>query len=136
MPKRIAPLTDTKVRTVKPTEKSQKLFDGGGFFLLVTPSGGKLWNFKYRFDGKEKKVALGAYPDLSLAEARRKRDCARNLLANGFDPSDTKKAQKAAGTQVTETFEIIAREWHTKFAPNWVEQPWQRGGSEPTCSTG
>ncbi len=121
MPKRIAPLTDTKVRTVKPTEKPQKLFDGGGLFLLVTPSGGKLWNFKYRFDGKEKKVALGAYPDLSLAEARRKRDSARNLLANGVDPSDTKKAQKAAGTEETETFEIIAREWHAKFAPNWVE---------------
>lgn len=59
MPKRIAPLTDTKVRTVKPGKKSKKLFDGGGVFLLVTPSGGKLWNFKYRFEGKEKKLSFG-----------------------------------------------------------------------------
>jgi len=67
MPKRIAPLTDTKVRTVKPGKKPKKLFDGGGLFLLVTPSGGKLWNFKYRFEGKEKKLSFGVYPDISLA---------------------------------------------------------------------
>ena len=121
MPKRIAPLTDTKVRTVKPTEKPQKLFDGGGLFLLVTPTGGKLWNLKYRIDGKENRIALGAYPAVSLAEARQKRDQARALLAKGVAPSDTKKAQKAAATQETETFEVIAREWHAKFSPNWVE---------------
>ncbi|MHB1350046.1 MAG: tyrosine-type recombinase/integrase [Desulfobulbaceae bacterium] len=120
MPKRIAPLTETKVRTVKPTEKSQKLFDGWGLYLLVTPTGGKLWNLKYRFEGKEKKLSLGAYPDVSLAEARLKRDHARTLLANGADPSDTKKAQKAAGAEETETFEIIAREWHAKFSPSWA----------------
>lgn len=74
MPRRIAPLTDTKVRTVKPTKKPQKLFDGGGLFLLVTPVGGKLWNFKYRFEGKEKKLVFGAYPDISLAETRQKRE--------------------------------------------------------------
>ncbi|MBI5557215.1 MAG: integrase arm-type DNA-binding domain-containing protein [Deltaproteobacteria bacterium] len=119
MPKRIAPLTDTKVRTVKPTEKPQKLFDGGGLFLLVTPTGGKLWNLKYRINGKESRIALGAYPDVSLAEARQKRDQARALLVNGVSPSDTKKAQKAADTQETETFEVIAREWHAKFAPSW-----------------
>ena len=113
-------LIDTKVRTVKPTQKPKKNFDGGGLFLLVTPAGGKLWNFKYRFDGKEKKLAFGAYPDISLAEARQKREQARSLLANGADPSVTKKAQKAANTQETETFEIVAREWHTKFAPSWA----------------
>jgi len=120
MPKRIAPLTDTKVRTIKPTKKPLKLFDGGGLFLLVTPTGGKLWNFKYRFEGKEKKLAFGGYPDVSLLEARQKRDQARGLLANGVDPSDTKKAQKAAGAQETETFEIIAREWYAKFSPSWA----------------
>jgi len=62
MPKRIAPLTDTKVRTFKPAKKPQKLFDGGGLFLLVTPSGGKLWNFKYRFEGKEKKTFFRSIP--------------------------------------------------------------------------
>jgi hypothetical protein len=120
MPKRIVPLTDIKVRTIKPTEKPLKLFDGGGLFLLVTPTGGKLWNFKYRFDGKEKKLSLGCYPDVSLVEARQKRDQARVFLANGVDPSDTKKAQKAADTQETETFEVIAREWHAKFSPSWA----------------
>ncbi|MHB8790376.1 MAG: tyrosine-type recombinase/integrase [Desulfobulbaceae bacterium] len=120
MPRRIAPLTDTKVRTVKATEKSQKLFDGWGLYLLVTPTGGKLWNLKYRFEGKEKKLSLGAYPDISLAEARQRRDQARTLLANGADPGDTKKAQKAAGVEETETFEVIAREWHAKFTPSWA----------------
>jgi integrase len=120
MPRRIAPLTDTKVRTVKPTEKSQKLFDGWGLYLLVTPTGGKLWNLKYRFEGKEKKLSLGVYPDISLAEARQRRDQARTLLANGADPGDTRKAQKAAGVEETETFEVIAREWHAKFTPSWA----------------
>ncbi len=120
MPKRITPLTDTKVRTIKPTEKPQKLFDGGGLFLLVTPTGGKLWRLKYRFGGTEKLLALGAYPQISLADARQKRDQAGALVLNGVDPSDTKKAQKAAGSQETETFEVIAREWHTRFSPAWA----------------
>jgi integrase len=120
MPKRITPLTDAKVRTIKPAEKPQKLFDGGGLFLLVTPTGGKLWRLKYRFGGIEKLLAIGAYPQTSLAEARQKRDQASALILNGVDPSDTKKAQKAAGAQETETFEVIAREWHTKFSSSWA----------------
>ncbi|PIU53522.1 MAG: integrase [Deltaproteobacteria bacterium CG07_land_8_20_14_0_80_60_11] len=120
MPKRIAPLTDTKVRTTKPTEKPQKLFDGGGLFLLVTPTGGRLWRFKYRFGGSEKSLSIGTYPETSLAEARQRRDQASALLANGIDPSETKKAQKAAGNQETETFEIIAREWYAKFSLSWA----------------
>jgi integrase len=120
MPKRIAPLTDTKVRTTKPTEKPQKLFDGGGLFLLVSPTGGKLWRFKYRFGGSEKLLCLGTYPETSLPEARQRRDQARALLANGIDPIQTKKAQKGARNQETETFEIIAREWYAKFSPSWA----------------
>ncbi len=120
MPKRIAPLTDTKARTTKPTEKPQKLFDGGGLFLLVTPTGGRLWRFKYRFGGSEKLLSIGTYPETSLAEARQRRDQASALLSNGIDPSETKKAQKAAGNQETETFEIIAREWYAKFSPSWA----------------
>ena len=120
MPKRIAPLTDTKVRTTKPTEKPQKLFYGGGLFLLVTPTGGRLWRFKYRFGGSEKLLSIGTYPETSLAEARQRRDQASALLAKGIDPSETKKAQKAAGNQETETFEIIAREWYAKFSPSWA----------------
>ena len=120
MPKRITPLTDTKVRTIKPAEKPKKLFDGGGLFLLVTPTGGKLWRLKYRFGGIEKLLALGAYPQTSLADARQKRDDARALMLNGVDPRDIKKAQKAAGAQENETFEVIAREWHTKFSASWA----------------
>lgn len=120
MPKRITPLTDTTVRTIKPAEKPKKLFDGGGLFLLVTPTGGKLWRLKYRFGGIEKLLALGAYPQTSLADARQKRDQASALMLNGVDPRDIKKAQKAAGAQENETFEVIAREWHTKFSASWA----------------
>ena len=71
MPKRITPLSEVKIRTTKPGKNPYKLFDGGGLFLLVTPSGGKLWNFKYRFDNKEKKLALGPYPEFSLSNTSR-----------------------------------------------------------------
>ena len=121
MPKRIAPLTDTKVKKIKLDGKPRKLFDGGGLFLLVTPSGGKLWRLKYRFGGTEKLLTVGTYPQTSLAEARQKRDDARVLLEKGIDPGDTKKAQKAAEVQETETFEVIAREWHTKFSLSWAQ---------------
>ena len=120
MPKRITPLSDTKIRAIKRAEKPQKFFDGGGLFLFVTPTGGKLWRLKYRFGGMEKLSSLGAYPQISLAEARQKRDQALAMIANGVDPGETKKAQKAAGTEETETFEVIAREWHTKFSPSWA----------------
>ncbi|HHO48643.1 MAG TPA: DUF4102 domain-containing protein, partial [Desulfobacteraceae bacterium] len=119
--RRITPLIDTKVRTVKPAKKPLKLFDGGGLFLLVTHPGGKLWNFKYRFEDKEIKLSFGSYPEISLAEARQKRDLARNLLAKGADPGVIKKVQKETGLQETETFEIVARDWHTKFSPSWAE---------------
>jgi integrase len=120
MPKRITPISEVKVRTSKPREAAYKIFDGGGLFLLVTPSGGKLWHFKYRFDMKEKKLAFGAYPEISLFDARQRRDEARKQLANGIDPGAVRKAQKQAVTEETETFEVIAREWHTKFTHTWT----------------
>ncbi len=119
MPKRITPLSEVKIRTAKPRKNPYKLFDGGGLFLLVTPSGGKLWHFKYRFDKKEKKLALGTYPEISLADARLRRDEARRQVAHGIDPGALRKAQKQAETEETETFEVIAREWHAKFTPSW-----------------
>ena len=121
MPKRIIPLSDMKVQKAKSKDKTVTLFDGGGLFLMVTPSGGKLWRFKYRFDGKEKKIAFGAYPEISLQDARQKRDEARRLLANNVDPSEIRKAQKQAKTESTETFEIIAREWHGRYTPTWKQ---------------
>jgi integrase len=120
MPKRITPLSEVRVRTAKPQENEYKLFDGGGLFLLVTPSGGKLWHFKYRFDNKEKKLTCGTYPEINLFDARKRRDEARSQLAHGIDPGTIRKAQKQAKTESTETFEIIAREWHGRFTPTWT----------------
>lgn len=121
MPKRIMPLSEAKVRTTKPQEKEYKIFDGDGLYLLVTPKGGKLWRFKYRYDKHEKKLTLGTYPEISLAEARERRDKARKQLAQGIDPGAHRKAQKQAETAETETFEVIAREWFDKFKPSWSE---------------
>ena len=121
MPKRIIPLSDMKIQKVKSKDKPITLFDGGGLFLLVTPSGGKLWRFKYRFNGKEKKLAFGAYPEISLLDARKRRDEARAQIAHGIDPSAIRKAQKQANTEATETFEAIAREWFQTFLNTWKE---------------
>ncbi len=120
MPKRIVPLTDIKIKNVKPQGKPVSLFDGGGLFLLVTPAGGKLWRFKYRYDSKEKLLAVGTYPEISLADARKRRDEARQQLTQGIDPSAVKKAQKQAVAAEQETFEAVAREWHTAFTPSWT----------------
>lgn len=120
MPRQIVPLTDIKIKAAKPTKKPLKLFDGGGLFLLVTPTGGKLWRLKYRFGGTEKLLTLGAYPQTSLTEARQRRTDARSLLDKGVDPGAVKKAQRAAETEDSETFEVIAREWHGKFSPTWA----------------
>ncbi len=121
MPKRITPLSEVKVRNAKSRGNAYKLFDGGGLFLMVTPSSGKLWHFKYRFDEKEKKLAFGTYPEISLADARARRDEARKQIAHGIDPGAVRKAQKQAQTEETETFEVIAREWHMKFKSTWTE---------------
>jgi integrase len=120
MPKRIMPLTDVKIAKAKPQKKPQTMFDGGGLYLLITPTGGKLWRFKYRLEGKGQLLALGAYPEISLADARERRASVRKQIANGIDPASVKKAQKNADTEETETFEVVAREWHTKFTPTWA----------------
>lgn len=121
MPKRIAPLTETKILKTKPKKKQIALFDGGGLFLLVRPNGGKLWRLKYRFQGKEKILALGSYPIVTLKKAREKREQAKRQLDSGIDPGAVRKAQKKAKIEDTETFEVIAREWHERFTPKWTE---------------
>lgn len=106
------PLTDAQVRTTKPIDKPVKMADGGGLFLFVTPAGGKYWRMKYRYNGKEKLLALGVYPEISLSEARLKRDKAKQLLTNGSDPGQVKRAQKAASTERSaNSYEVICREW-------------------------
>ena len=107
-------LTNTTVKNVKPEAKPRKLYDELGLFLQVTPSGGKWWRFKYRFDGKEKLLSLGVYPDVSLSDARDKRDEARKLLAqtSPLDPSNVRKAVKTSRKlSAANSFEVIAREW-------------------------
>jgi len=117
MPKKIIPLSALKIDKAKPQEKEVKLYDGGGLFLLITPSGGKLWNLKYRYGGKEKKLALGAYPIVSLEAARQRREDAKKLPANGVDPGEMKKVLKsAAKDKAANKFEVVAREWHHKFS--------------------
>ena len=101
-------LTDTAIKTAKPAAKPYKLFDERGLYLLVDPRGGRLWRLKYRVDGREKLLAIGAYPDLSLAKARERRDEARRLLTQQIDPGARKKAERIAQA---DTFESIAREW-------------------------
>jgi len=106
------PLTDTEIRRSKPASKPYKLSDSGGLHLLVTPTGGKLWRWKYRCDGAEKLMALGQYPDVALADARVKRDAARKKLAGGIDPMAERKAEKTAVKVATEhTFEKIGELW-------------------------
>ena len=115
------PLTDTAIRKAKPTEKVQRIFDGGGLYLEISPAGGKLWRMKYRHGGKEKRLAFGIYPDTSLASARDKRDAARKLLAADVDPGEHRKAEKAAGDdRAANSFEVVAREWFAKQSPTWV----------------
>lgn len=115
------PLSDTAIRAAKPKEKTYLMTDGEGMYLEITPAGGKWWRFKYRFDGKQKRISLGTYPDTGLKEAREKRQEARRLLATGVDPSENRKAQKAAGSgEVANSFEVIAREWFGRQAPTWV----------------
>lgn len=117
MPKRITPLSDIQVKNAKPQEKDYKLMDGFGLFLLVTPTNGKLWRFDYRYGDKRKVLAFGAYPSITLAEARQRREDAKKLLANGVDPGEMKKALKSTDKDIAaNTFEVIARQWHLKFS--------------------
>ena len=113
-------LTDIKVRTAKPMDKQYKLTDGSGMHLLVHPNGSKYWRLQYRYDGKQKMLALGIYPEITLADARARRDDARKLLANGVDPGDKKKNDKVE-LEEARTFEQLAIEWHATNK-KWSEE--------------
>ena len=114
-------LSDPKVKKAKPEATPYKLSDGGGLFVLVQPNGSKYWRLKYRFGGKEKLLALGVYPDVTLAQARTRRDDARKLLANEVDPGEIKQTQKKQSKIAIEnSFEAIAREWHALNTPRWT----------------
>lgn len=110
-------LADARVRTAKPSGTPYKLSDEKGLHLLVTPSGGKLWRLSYRFGGKQKTLAFGSYPEVTLVRARDKRDEARRLLADGVDPSAKRKAEKVANA---DTFKAFAEEFLTLKSPEWA----------------
>ncbi|KMJ45969.1 integrase [Xenorhabdus khoisanae] len=113
-------LTARQVETVKPQDKDFKLSDGGGLYLLVKTTGSKYWRLKYRIAGKEKLLAIGTFPLITLAEARRKRDEAKKLIAEGIDPNQDKKQKKlAAQGEISNTFESIAREWYEGRKDRW-----------------
>jgi integrase len=115
------PLTDTAIRKARAGTKTQRLFDTGGLYLELSPAGGKWWRQKYRFLHKEKRLAHGTYPDVSLADARDKRDAARKLLAAGIDPGENKKAVKASREErAANSYEVVGREWFDKQKPLWA----------------
>lgn len=114
-------LTDKQIRALAPRDKPYKAADGSGLHLLVNPSGSKLWRFRYEVGGKEKLLALGAYPEVSLAEARAARDTARGERRQGLDPGLQRKLRRAAGeAEAALTFESAARAWHAHRKGGWT----------------
>ena len=112
-------LSATKIRNTRPGKKAIKLYDGRGLYLLITPAGARYWRWKYRWQGKEKLLSLGVYPDVSLAKARDRCQEARTLLSDGVDPSETRHAEKVAASGA-ENFATIAYEWLEKQSKAWV----------------
>jgi integrase len=121
MPKIVSPLTDTQIKNAKAKDKPYKLFDGGGLYLEVSTIGSKLWRMKFKqANGKEGRLAFGSYPEVTLAEAREKRDIAKKQKANGIDPAQAKRIEKQEkATSNANTFEAVAREWHANKLESW-----------------
>jgi integrase len=114
-------LSDAKARNAKPRTKPYKIADGEGLFLLITPAGSKYWRLRYFIAGKEKLLALGVYPEITLADARDRRTQARKVLAVGNDPGEVKReAKRVATLNNTNTFEVVAREWYEKRKHEWA----------------
>jgi len=121
MPKIIPPLVDKTIRSAKPRDKAYKLADGGGLYLEVMPVGTKLWRMKFKqANGKESRLAFGSYPEVSLVDAREKREAARKQLSAGVDPGQAKRIERQQkASAATNTFEAVAREWHTNKLDSW-----------------
>lgn len=116
----VMPLTDTAIRNSKPGPKPTKMSDGGGLYLLLNPNGSRWWRLDYRFLGKRKTLSMGVYPDVSLKDARSRRDDARKLLAAEVDPGENRKAVKASKiAETANSVEIVTREWFAKYSTTW-----------------
>jgi integrase len=114
------PLTDIAIRKAQPSDKPVKLADSAGLYLLLKVNGARAWRFDYRFEGKRKTIGMGAYPEVTLKEARSRRDYARKLLSQGTDPSSERKQVKQAKVaEIENTFEAVARRWWAEHAPTW-----------------
>jgi len=114
------PLTDIAIRNAKPQAKQYKLYDEKGMYVLIKKAG-KYFHLDYRFQGKRKTISLGVYPNVKLSEAREERDKAKKMIANGIDPSQSRKAHKELGFEKAgNSFEFVAREWHAKYSHNWA----------------
>jgi integrase len=114
-------LSKLLIDKTKSGPKTIRLWDGRGMYLEITPKGGKWWRFKYWFDGRERRMSLGVYPNVSLADAREKREEARQKVAAGIDPAELRKAEAIAMVESIEnSFEAIAREWFGLFSKQWV----------------
>ncbi|MBA4359535.1 MAG: integrase [Pseudomonas sp.] len=115
------PLTDTAVRQAKPADKDVTLTDGSGLSLFIATNGTKSWHFRFSWHGKQPRMSLGTYPEITLKEAREKRDQARALVAKGVDPRSQRREEKrAAASGAVKTFEVVANEWHEFKKPRWV----------------
>jgi integrase len=116
------PLTDAAARNAKPAAKTVRMFDRDGLYLEVSPRGGKWWRLKYRYAGKEKRVSLGVYPEINLKKARARTIDARQLLDAGIDPSENRRAAKAAQVEgAANSFEVVTREWIEQQMKSWVK---------------
>ncbi len=113
-------LTDQKVKALKPKEKQYKVSDEKGLYLLIKPNAGKYWHLKYRFAGKEKNLAIGVYPTVSLKQTRLARDDAKRLIQSGLDPVQVKQEQKLKRLELSNnSYEVVAREWIEKKRTQW-----------------
>jgi integrase len=114
-------LTDSIVKDTEPSHRPKRISDGRGMYLEISPAGGRLWRLKFRFAGKEKCMSLGTYPDVSLAKARQRREAARRLIADGVNPVERRRAEKALLIESAQnSFKEIALEWHRLFSPKWT----------------
>ena len=111
-------LTEVALRAIKPSGKVERFYDQQGLYLELSKAGGKLWRWKYRYDGKEKRLSFGAWPDVSLKEAREKRDEARSVLRKGVDPGAGNR-KRSSPLPAGRTFESVAREWVNARLPVW-----------------
>ena len=120
-------LTDSAIKNAKPSTKTETMKDGGGLFLYVEPNGSKRWRFRYQFEGQWKLLSLGVYPDVSLKEARTERDRLKDLIKQGINPSEQRKADKATPDGFhPNAFELVAREWFNEYRDTWTASHGER----------